>query len=57
MFLVLEHAARDDAVKVLIYTATGEKAFCSGANQKGPGELHVPAVKNPEKQSKNHGNQ
>ena len=49
---MLEHAARDDAAKVLIYTATGEKAFCSGANQKGPGELHVPAVKNPEKQSK-----
>ena len=45
------------AYPVLIYTATGEKAFCSGANQKGPGELHVPAVKNPEKQSKNHGNQ
>ena len=41
-FMVLEHAARDPEVKVLIWTATGERSFCSGAALKGAGPLHVP---------------
>ena len=40
--MVLEHAARDPEVKVLIWTATGERSFCSGAALKGAGPLHVP---------------
>jgi 2-(1,2-epoxy-1,2-dihydrophenyl)acetyl-CoA isomerase len=43
VFMALEHAARDERVKVLIYTATGQRAFCSGAALKGAGPLHVPA--------------
>jgi enoyl-CoA hydratase/carnithine racemase len=45
-FLILEHAARDEACKVLIWTGAGERAFCAGAALKGKGEHfeeHVPS--------------
>ena len=32
MFLVLEHARRCEDVKVLVWTASGEKSFSSGAS-------------------------
>ena len=41
-FVVLEHAARDPAVEVLIWTATGERAFSSGAALRGDKTVHVP---------------
>jgi len=42
MFCVLEHMRRDPAVKVVVWTAQGDKAFCSGASLKGGFELNVP---------------
>merc|ERR1719223_472459 len=39
-FLVLEHINRCDAIKVVVWTATG-KAFCSGAALKGAGEIKL----------------
>ena len=45
-FLILEHAARDDGCKVLIWTGAGDRAFSSGAALKGEGEHfenHVPS--------------
>ena len=41
-FVILEHAARDPACKVLVWTATGEKAFSSGAALRGDKAVHVP---------------
>jgi len=42
-FMVLEHARRDSRVKVVVWTATGTRAFCSGAALKGDQTVHVPA--------------
>eukprot|EP00747_Dinoflagellata_sp_TGD_P030424 gnl/TRDRNA2_/TRDRNA2_134614_c0_seq1.p1 gnl/TRDRNA2_/TRDRNA2_134614_c0~~gnl/TRDRNA2_/TRDRNA2_134614_c0_seq1.p1 ORF type:complete len:239 (-),score=56.11 gnl/TRDRNA2_/TRDRNA2_134614_c0_seq1:19-735(-) len=42
VFLVLEHAKRDPRVKVLVWTATGSKAFNSGAALKGDMKNYVP---------------
>ena len=44
VFVVLEHAARCAGVKVLVWTAAGERAFCSGAALKGDRTVHVPAA-------------
>jgi enoyl-CoA hydratase/carnithine racemase len=41
-FVILEHAARDPACKILIWTASGEKAFSSGAALRGDKTVHVP---------------
>lgn len=41
-FLVLEHAKRDQRVRALVWTATGKKAFCAGAQLKGDRRVHVP---------------
>lgn len=42
-FVILEHAKRDPNVRVLIWTATGPKAFSSGAAVKGADKtVHVP---------------
>eukprot|EP00514_Thraustochytrium_sp_LLF1b_P012189 CAMPEP_0184542258 /NCGR_PEP_ID=MMETSP0199_2-20130426/1871_1 /TAXON_ID=1112570 /ORGANISM="Thraustochytrium sp., Strain LLF1b" /LENGTH=274 /DNA_ID=CAMNT_0026936029 /DNA_START=136 /DNA_END=960 /DNA_ORIENTATION=+ len=42
IFCVLEHCKRSKDVKVVVWTAQGEKAFCSGAALKGAGEISVP---------------
>lgn len=41
MFLVLEHCKRSPAVKVVVWTATGDKAFCSGVSLKGSRDVTV----------------
>eukprot|EP01065_Artemidia_motanka_P035890 TRINITY_DN43796_c0_g1_i1.p1 TRINITY_DN43796_c0_g1~~TRINITY_DN43796_c0_g1_i1.p1 ORF type:complete len:286 (+),score=109.98 TRINITY_DN43796_c0_g1_i1:64-921(+) len=40
-FVVLEHAKRDDRVKVVVWTGAG-RAWCAGAPMKGSGRTHVP---------------
>mmetsp|Transcript_47876 Transcript_47876/g.104157 ORF Transcript_47876/g.104157 Transcript_47876/m.104157 type:complete len:287 (+) Transcript_47876:73-933(+) len=42
IFVIIEHAKRDPAVKVLIWTGRG-KAWCSGAALKGEQKVYVPA--------------
>lgn len=40
MFLILEHINRCDDVKVVVWTASGDRAFCSGASLKpGVGDI------------------
>mmetsp|Transcript_14038 Transcript_14038/g.22928 ORF Transcript_14038/g.22928 Transcript_14038/m.22928 type:complete len:289 (+) Transcript_14038:140-1006(+) len=41
-FAVLEHCKRCKDVKVLVWTAEGEKAFCSGAALKPMPDVHIP---------------
>jgi len=39
--LILEHVKRDPDVRAVVWTATGTKAFCSGAAMGGDQKMHV----------------
>jgi enoyl-CoA hydratase/carnithine racemase len=41
LFVILEHAARDEDVRVLVWTGEG-RAFCAGADLAGSSEVHLP---------------
>ena len=41
-FLCLEHAKRDDAVRAVVWSATGQRAFSSGASLKGSVDPDIP---------------
>lgn len=41
-FALLEHMARDDKVRVAIWTGTGERAFNAGADLRGDRTLTIP---------------
>jgi len=43
IFMILEHARRDDRVKALIWTGTGTKAFNAGADLRGNKTCTVPS--------------
>ena len=41
LFVILEHAAREEDVRVLVWTGEG-RAFCAGADLMGAKEVHLP---------------
>ena len=42
MFILLEHMRRDTRVKVCVWTAQGDRSFCSGASIAGDAPVELP---------------